>query len=110
MSNYTDVLGMIALIWSLFSVPLLELVQLLLAASIPVVIAVVGNRYTQQHAQDDALQAYLDHMTELLTDKVQPLHETPPGNRLRTVARARTLTVLQRLDGGRKGRVVQFLY
>ena len=102
--------GILALGQRLYGIPVLNLMQLALTASIPVVIAVVGNRYTQQHAQDDALQSYLDHMTELLTDKVQPLHETPPGNRLRTVARARTLTVLQRLDGGRKGRVVQFLY
>jgi uncharacterized protein YjbI with pentapeptide repeats len=63
-----------------------------------------------QRAQDEALQAYLDQMSQLLTDKDRPLHRSPRGDRLRTVARARTLTVLPRLDGDRKARVVQFLY
>jgi len=36
-------------------------------------------------------------------------HPDPPDS-LKTVARARTLTVLPRLDGGLKARVVQFLY
>jgi Pentapeptide repeats (8 copies) len=61
-------------------------------------------------AQDEALQAYLDGMAELLTDKDLPLHSAQPGDSLCTVARARTLTVLGRLDGGRKGSVMQFLY
>jgi hypothetical protein len=39
--------------------------QLLLTASIPVVIAIVGNRDKQQRTQDDALQNYLDQMGEL---------------------------------------------
>jgi uncharacterized protein YjbI with pentapeptide repeats len=63
-----------------------------------------------QRAQDEALQAYLDQMSQLLIDKDRPLHRSPRGDRLRTVARARTLTVLPRLDGDRKARVVQFLY
>jgi uncharacterized protein YjbI with pentapeptide repeats len=49
-------------------------------------------------------------MAELLTDKDLPLHSAQPGDSLCTVARARTLTVLGRLDGGRKGSVMQFLY
>jgi hypothetical protein len=61
-------------------------------------------------AQDEALQAYLDGIAELLTDKDQPLHSAQPGDSLSTVARARTLTVLGRLDGGRKRSVLQFLY
>jgi hypothetical protein len=61
-------------------------------------------------AQDETLQAYLDGMAELLTDKDQPLHRAQQGDSLSTVARARTLTVLGRLDGGRKRSVLQFLY
>jgi len=38
------------------------------------------------------------------------LYDKDPPDSLRSVARARTLTVLPRLDGVRKGRVVQFLY
>jgi uncharacterized protein YjbI with pentapeptide repeats len=64
----------------------------------------------QRRTQDEALQAYLDGMSQLLTDKDRPLHRSPPGDRLRTVARARTLTVLPRLDSDHKARAVQFLY
>jgi hypothetical protein len=67
-------------------------------------------RIADNRAQDDSLQAYLDGMSQLLTDKDQPLHEAQPGDSLSTVARARTLSVLGRLDGARKRIVVQFLY
>jgi hypothetical protein len=63
-----------------------------------------------QRAQDEALQAYLDQMSQLLTDKDRPLHRAQVGDSLSTVARARTLTVLTRLDGVRKRSVLQFLY
>jgi hypothetical protein len=61
-----------------------------------------------QRAQDEALQAYLDHMSQLLIE--QPLRRASPGDNLSTVARARTLTVLPRLDSERKRSVLQFLY
>jgi uncharacterized protein YjbI with pentapeptide repeats len=90
---------------------------------VPAVLAIGGylfnsaqNRATQaaaeRHAQDDALQAYLDHMSDMLRpNKDQPsLYEERPVESLNSVARARTLTVLSRLDGNRKARVVQFLY
>jgi hypothetical protein len=49
-------------------------------------------------------------MSQLLVDKERPLHRAQLGDNLSTVARARTLTVLPRLDRARKARVVQFLY
>jgi hypothetical protein len=61
-------------------------------------------------AQDESLQAYLDQISLLLTDKERPLHRARPGDNLGTVARARTLTVLGRLDGIRKRSLLQFLY
>jgi hypothetical protein len=64
----------------------------------------------RQRAQDDASQAYLDQMSFLLLDKDRPLHQSREGDAARTLARARTLTVLSRLDGDRKQSVVQFLY
>jgi hypothetical protein len=64
----------------------------------------------EQRAQDEALQAYLDGMAQLLTDKERPLHRAQPGDNLSSVARARTLTMLPRLDNGRKRSVLQFLY
>jgi uncharacterized protein YjbI with pentapeptide repeats len=64
----------------------------------------------EQRAQDEALQAYLDQMSQLLTDKERPLGRAHPGDNLSTVARAQTLTALTRLDAGRKRSVLQFLY
>jgi uncharacterized protein YjbI with pentapeptide repeats len=63
-----------------------------------------------QRAQDEALQAYLDQMSQRLLDNDRPLRESEEGDEVRTLARARTLTVLARLDGQRKGNVVRFLY
>jgi glycosyltransferase involved in cell wall biosynthesis/uncharacterized protein YjbI with pentapeptide repeats len=62
-----------------------------------------------QRAQDEALQAYLDKMTELTTDK-QLYEKENPFDPTRVTARARTLATLIQLDGDRKKRVVQFLY
>ena len=58
--------------------------------------------------QETALQTYLDHMSDLLLNN--KLHESHPGDEVRNVARARTLTVLPQLNGTRKGEFVQFLY
>jgi hypothetical protein len=60
--------------------------------------------------QDDLLRAYLDGIAELLADKERPLRAPRPDGDLTTVARARTLTVLPRLDGERKRSALQFLY
>ena len=66
----------------------------------------LDRKIADERRQDDTLQAYLDGMSQLLTDKERPLHRAQPGDSLSTLARARTLTVLPRLDGERKGRVV----
>jgi hypothetical protein len=63
-----------------------------------------------QRAQDEALQAYLDQMGQLLLDQECPLRQSKEEDDVRTLARARTLTVMPRLDGERKGRIIQFLY
>jgi hypothetical protein len=66
----------------------------------------------ERRTQDEALQAYLDQMSDMLIPKTdQPsLYKARPGDSLSSVGRARTLTALPRLDGERKARVVQFLY
>jgi hypothetical protein len=64
-----------------------------------------------ERAKDEALEAYLGHMSQLPLE-LQSL-EDADGNAqelLMQVARARTLTVLQRLDGRRKRSVLQFLF
>jgi uncharacterized protein YjbI with pentapeptide repeats len=62
----------------------------------------------RERAQDEALQAYLSQMSSLLLEK--DLRESPKDSEARTLARARTLTVLSRLNSDRKARLLQFLY
>jgi hypothetical protein len=61
----------------------------------------------EQRAQDAALQAYLDQMSTLLLEK--NLRNAEAGGEVRTLARARTLTVLRTLDPNRKRQVIQFV-
>ncbi len=111
-------LGTLTLIGLPFEITLWEWMKLLI---VPAVIAAGGlwfngqqrereREITEQRSQDEALQAYLEGMSQLLTDDKRPLRRAQPGDDLSTVARARTLTVLPRLDGDRKASVVQFLY
>ena len=60
-----------------------------------------------QRAQDEALQAYLDQVSGLLLER--DLRASQEDSEVRTLARARTLTVLTRLDPSRKEAVFQFL-
>lgn len=112
------VLGILTLIGLPFGITLWAWLKLLI---VPAVIAAGGiwfNRQqrdremaiAEQRSQDETLQAYLDQMSQMLTDKERPLHRAQQGDSLSTVARARTLTVLTRLDGDRQRSVVQFLY
>jgi hypothetical protein len=113
-------LGILTLIGRPFGVTLWDWLDLLI---IPVVLAIGGFLFTrsennatqtaaERRAQDEALQAYLDQMSNMLIPNAdQPsLYKARPGHSLSSVARARTLSVLPRLDGDRKARVVQFLY
>jgi uncharacterized protein YjbI with pentapeptide repeats len=88
---------------------------------VPVVLALGGYLFTRSEnlrtqkiadlqRQDDMLRAYLDGMSQLLTDKERPLGKAQMGDDLSTVARAQTLTVLARLDGERKRSVLHFLF
>lgn len=115
------ILGVLVLIASAVDKTLWNWLHLLI---IPAVIAGGGiwfNRQQRerelkiadQRTKDDALQTYLDKMTDLLV--VHGLgHPQYDEGRLkeepvRTVAWARTKTVLRRLDGNRKGAVLRFL-
>jgi hypothetical protein len=112
------ILSVAVLIGYRYGITLWDWLQLLI---VPAVIAGGGlwfNRRQQkrehelakERARDEALQAYLDHMSELLLDKNRPLYQAKEGDALQALARARTLTVLGRLEGSRKGTVVRFLY
>jgi uncharacterized protein YjbI with pentapeptide repeats len=60
-----------------------------------------------QRTQDEALQAYLAQMSTLMLEK--DLRNSEENSEQRTLARARTLTVLGRLDPRRKTALMQFL-
>jgi uncharacterized protein YjbI with pentapeptide repeats len=67
---------------------------------------------SDQQAQDAALQTYFDQMSTLLLDKgLNGAFEggTKANREVRTLARARTLAALERLDPARKRLVMEFL-
>ena len=61
-----------------------------------------------QRFQETAFQTYLDRMTELLLE--QGLRRSKPGDEVRDIARARTLTTLRGLTGPHKGILLRFLH
>src|SRR5450755_178765 len=56
--------------------------------------------------QEDVLQAYLDHLSDLL---LKEHLRTSPEEEVRDVARVRTITILNQLDTNRKNHVFSFL-
>src|SRR5918995_850536 len=63
----------------------------------------------EQRAQDEALQTYLEQMGQMLLDKDRPLRQSKEGDEVQLLARARTVTILRRLDSARNRDVLQFL-
>src|SRR5215204_4478279 len=68
----------------------------------------------EQRAQDEALQAYLDQMSQLILDRKlleveqgDPVHK--PGDPVHTLAQARTSTAILRLDAKHNESVTHFL-
>jgi hypothetical protein len=111
-------LTVIILIGYRYDITLWDWIKLLI---VPAVIAGGGLWFNRQQregeleiaerrTQDEALQAYLDQMGQLLLDKDRPLRQSKEDDEVRTLARARTLTLLSRLDRTRKRSAVQFLY
>ena len=62
----------------------------------------------EERQQEEALQTYLDHMSELLLEK--NLGTSPPRSSACELARARTLTTLSQVGRIRKGVLLQFLH
>jgi uncharacterized protein YjbI with pentapeptide repeats len=69
--------------------------------------AEVDRELAEQQAQDDALQAYLDQMGTLLLER--DLRNSGTDSEVRTLARARTLSMLGRVDTSHKDEIMQFL-
>jgi Pentapeptide repeats (8 copies) len=159
--DMVEVFGILLLKVKVFGIPLLKLLEVLV---VPLTVAAAVPFFTwrqrrreefigKQRAQDEALQAYLGQMSQLLLDKDRPLLQSgtdsevqeedrqrrsklsglfrvaeygrgllckpggEPGmdseestSEASTLAKARTLTVLTRLDGERKRSVVDFLF
>jgi Pentapeptide repeats (8 copies) len=93
--------------------------NLLGVLAIPVVVGLGATWYTAQQGKvsdrentdnqrETALQVYFDKMSELLL--IHKLRASAKDNEIRRIARARTLTVLPRLDRKRKRSLLQFLY
>jgi len=98
-------LGILTLVGLPFGITLWEWLTLLF---VPAVIAAGGVWFNQQQrereldvadqrAQDDALQAYFDQIGRLLLEKDRPLRQSQEGDEVQTLARGRTLTVLERV-------------
>ncbi len=92
--------------------------QLLGVLAVPAVIGIGALVFTTKQVQvreaenadnqrEEALQAYIDEMLKLLL--VNDLRRASDDDEVRKIARVRTLTVLRRLDPGRKASVLQFL-
>lgn len=68
----------------------------------------IEREIAQDQQRENALQEYLNRMSELLLDK--KLRTSKPDDEIRKIARVRTLATLRGLDGVRRGMIVQFLY
>jgi Pentapeptide repeats (8 copies) len=69
--------------------------------------AAAERELAEQRAQDEALQAYLDQMSQLMLER--KLLEAEPGDPVHTLAQARTSTVILRLDAEHNESVIRFL-
>jgi uncharacterized protein YjbI with pentapeptide repeats len=65
-------------------------------------------RLADDKQKEELLQGYFDRMSELLLK--EHLRESSANSEVRNIARARTLSVLNRLDPVRKGSLIEFLY
>lgn len=63
---------------------------------------------TLDNQRETVLQTYLDKMSELILH--ENLHNSERGDKVRDIARARTLTALPKLDPNRKRSIILFLY
>jgi uncharacterized protein YjbI with pentapeptide repeats len=69
--------------------------------------AAAERELAEERAQDEALQAYLDQMSTLMLEK--DLRNSGTDSEVSTLARARTLSVLRRVDTSHKDEIMQFL-
>src|SRR5947209_4528811 len=68
----------------------------------------VSNAENKDNQREDALQTYIDKISELLLH--EKLRGSAEDDEVRNIARVRTLTVLRGLDAQRKASLLQFLH
>jgi len=69
--------------------------------------AELDEKLAEHSLQENTLQSYLDHMSQLLLEN--GLRDSERDNEIRSIARSRTVTTLRILDPNRKGLLLQFL-
>jgi uncharacterized protein YjbI with pentapeptide repeats len=69
--------------------------------------AAAERRLADEQRREDAVNAYFRQISDLMLDR--KLLTSQQGSEVQTIARTLTLAVLRRLDGRRKGSVLQFL-
>ena len=90
------ILSILILVGLPFGITLWQWLDLLI---IPVVLAIGGYLFTrsenratrmatEQHTRDEALQAYLDQIGQMLLDKERPLRQSQDGDEERALGRA----------------------
>jgi uncharacterized protein YjbI with pentapeptide repeats len=70
--------------------------------------ASTNQQLQQQSKQEQVVDTYLNQMSNLLLQN--HLHDSQPGDPIRAIAQATTLTALDRLDGEHKNIIILFLY
>ena len=94
-------------VWDWAQLLIIPLALLLLAAWFNAVNRKKDRIIAAEHLSETILQAYLASMAELLLEK--DLRTSQPGAEVRSLARARTVTLLSQVPAKQKLRAVQFL-
>jgi uncharacterized protein YjbI with pentapeptide repeats len=97
------------LLWDWLQLLIVPLVLVLAGFWLSSLVEKVRQSIEAERAQDEALQAYLDQMRDLLLGTGLREAKEEKVAEARTLARAQTLTLMRRLDASRKASVIQFL-
>lgn len=94
-------------VWNLLELIIIPLVLIAIASLFSRSESVKGREIELDRQREETMQAYFDRMTKLLLE--HDWAESEPADKVKRVTRIWTLTALRRLDGKRKGLILQFL-
>ncbi len=95
-------------LWDWLQLFLVPLVLAIVAFAFNAGQAAANDQLEQQSAQEQVVNTYLDQMSNLVLQ--YHLHGSQPGDPIRAIAQALTLTALSRLDSDHKNIIILFLY